>query len=342
MGQPHLKTVDFAHLKAFGDTRIIEGFASITGVKDLHNEIIEAGAFKGALKRGGAGVVMLWQHDTTQPIGISLEMEEQSKGLWFRSQLANTRLADEVLELTAAKIVTGISIGFDIVKESWDGDPYGDKWMDAVRHIKKVKLWEHSVVTFPAAVGARVQHVQKLWTPPRMGWPELGSRTKAEEPADQVEGVTDLITAAMESAQGNEDELMTAMMDEAGIDATALDEILNGSNPCPTASVVRGLARGLGIDEDELVTAGAAKGCPYTPTKSAGDEMFKTLSDEDRETLKNAMGLMQSALDDGDSGSKGAKPDATKADDTTFAVKLDSNNELGNWLDNRTGGNADA
>ena len=63
----------------------------------------------------------------------------------------DTQRGREAYALLRQGALDGLSIGFSTVKDSWDGD---------VRNIQEVRLWEGSLVTFPANDLARVTLVR--------------------------------------------------------------------------------------------------------------------------------------------------------------------------------------
>lgn len=135
--------------------RIIEGYAS-TWDKDSVDDVIKQGAFAKSIREGlpAKRIKMLWQHK--YPLGMPLEMTEDSKGLYAKARVSKTRLGDEALELMSDGVVDRMSIGFTI--------PQGKSICDAkgVRIISEVKLMEFSPVTFPANENAAITAVKSL------------------------------------------------------------------------------------------------------------------------------------------------------------------------------------
>lgn len=135
---------------------VINGIASVADLKDLHGEVIDPGAFTKHLSKQNK-VQFLADHDTRNRIGIA-EMEEQGLKLKMKGmlnmakQLAVDTLSDVKFSIKH-KLPLGLSIGFETLK---------DEVMDGVRHLKEIKLWEVSVVTFPANPKARVQSAKSL------------------------------------------------------------------------------------------------------------------------------------------------------------------------------------
>lgn len=138
-----------------GDGRF-EGYASVFGKTDLGKDVVLPGAFQDSLKRRGAhGIKMLFQHNSDEPIGLWHEVREDNLGLFVRGQIMSEVVRGrEVLSLMRAGVLDGLSIGFRTV----DGrrDP-----SSGIRRLKKIDLWEISVVTFPLLPEARVSHVKR-------------------------------------------------------------------------------------------------------------------------------------------------------------------------------------
>ena len=141
--------------------RWIEGYFAVFGGRydlwDTAYETVDPGAFS---LESDKDVRALVNHDTTLVLGRTtagtLQLAVDEHGLFGRV-LINERDQDAVnlYERVARGDVTQCSFGFDILEESTE---YRDDGM-TVFHLKRVKLWEISVCTFPAyqdtAVSAR-------------------------------------------------------------------------------------------------------------------------------------------------------------------------------------------
>jgi len=142
--------------KVDDETGLFEGYASVFGVLDSYAEKVAPGAFAESLarhKREGTSPLMLWQHDSREVIGVWTDLAEDGKGLRVSGQLLKgVRRADEALILLRAGAVRGLSIGYreELVDDSEKG----------VRVLKKVNLFEVSVVSIPANPRARVDAVK--------------------------------------------------------------------------------------------------------------------------------------------------------------------------------------
>lgn len=145
--------------KAIRDDGSFEGYGSVFGVVDIYKEIVAAGAFGeslAALKSAGRMPALLWQHRAGEPIGVYTEMHEDSIGLHVKGQLAlKTARGAEAHELLKMKALSGLSIGFVTREDSYDK-------VAGVRTLKKLDLWEVSLVTFPANDAARISAVKTI------------------------------------------------------------------------------------------------------------------------------------------------------------------------------------
>lgn len=147
-------------VKSVTDDGVFEGYASVFGVVDYYRDVVAKGAFKASLRDWRSRKMLppiLWQHDSSQPIGPWLDMQEDDVGLLARGQLLiqDVPKAREAHALLKAKAINGLSIGY-VTRD----DSYDEK--ENVRTIKKADLWEASVVTFPANVEATVTAVKSI------------------------------------------------------------------------------------------------------------------------------------------------------------------------------------
>lgn len=140
----------------------IEGHGSVFGNTDLGGDIVLPGAFKKSLAKHSAEDTMpalLWQHDSSRPIGVWKEAQEDGHGLWMRGELADTADGRDAKALVKMKAVRGLSIGFALTE--FDFDKEGN------RLIKEVDLWETSVVTFPMNPKATIEAIKSQYPDPR-------------------------------------------------------------------------------------------------------------------------------------------------------------------------------
>jgi HK97 family phage prohead protease len=155
-GAPAFATKDFAlNVKELKDDGTFEGYGSIFGNVDSYGEKVMPGAFVESLarhRREGTSVLMLWQHNPDDPIGVWEDLAEDAKGLWGRGRLVRgVQRADNAYALLKAGALQGLSIGYREVETQPDGNN---------RLLKKLDLLEISVVSFPANRRARVEAVK--------------------------------------------------------------------------------------------------------------------------------------------------------------------------------------
>jgi hypothetical protein len=133
----------------------VEGSASLFGEVDQARDTVMPGAFAQTLKlRGPRRIPMLFQHDPSEPVGVWLELREDSRGLYARGKLIpEVMRSRELLALIKAGAIDGLSIGFKTVRGRVDPK-------SRIRKLDQVDLWEISIVTFPLLAGARVRAVK--------------------------------------------------------------------------------------------------------------------------------------------------------------------------------------
>jgi len=145
-------------VKAVEEDGTFSGYLSVFNNVDQGGDIVVPGAFTENLeawKSKGELPPVLWQHRAGEPIGPFLEMREDSIGLWVKGRLLVDDIprAKEARALLKAKAIKGMSIGYVSRDDSWDR-------VTGVRTLKKVDLWEGSLVTFPMNNMAGVSSVK--------------------------------------------------------------------------------------------------------------------------------------------------------------------------------------
>ena len=136
------------------NTRTFTGYAStFGGMPDSYGDVVAIGAFKRTLRERAGKIVMLWQHDITQPIGLWEDIREDGHGLIVRGRLVDTQAANDAYVLLKAGAITGLSIGFSTVQSRLDPD-------GMTRILTDVELYEISLVTLPANDAARIFDVR--------------------------------------------------------------------------------------------------------------------------------------------------------------------------------------
>ncbi|MEU4592920.1 HK97 family phage prohead protease [Micromonospora aurantiaca (nom. illeg.)] len=157
-----------AELRAAGDDKTtLDGYASITGepyeVKDwlgTYSETIERGAFKKTLAEKD-DVRLLLNHDglpLARTSSGTMTLAEDGKGLHTVAELdRRSSLTNDIAIAMERGDLTEMSFAFSVTRQEWNGD-YTERW------IKEVKLYDVSVVTFPAnpATSAKLRSADVL------------------------------------------------------------------------------------------------------------------------------------------------------------------------------------
>jgi uncharacterized protein len=173
-------------IKAIADDGTFTGYGSVFGNVDSYGDIIQPGAFKNTLINGGKKVKLLWQHLSDQPIGVYTNIQEDSYGLLVTGQInLDVQQGAEAYALLKQGALDGLSIGFQTVRSDIDET-------SGIRTLTEIKLWEISLVTFPANELATVTTVKSAL--------EL-SRVLAALNEKQLSEVRDLINTFNTSPQ---------------------------------------------------------------------------------------------------------------------------------------------
>lgn len=141
-------------IKAVSEDGLFSGYGSVFGVVDSYKEVVVPGAFTESLQ--GRMPALLWQHRSAEPIGVYTSVKEDSVGLYVEGKLAlKTARGAEAYELLKMNALNGLSIGFITREDSYDK-------VSGIRTLKKIDLWEVSLVTFPANDASRVAMVKGI------------------------------------------------------------------------------------------------------------------------------------------------------------------------------------
>lgn len=152
------KDVKFTiNIKSITPTGQFSGYGSVFGILDSYKDVVDAGAFIRTLQYKQGFTKVMWQHDYTNPIawatanedryGLALEGQLLIEGgvnrngevLTAKDEIPQARYAYTLMK---AGVIDGLSIGYVPVQEYRDDN--------GIRHLSEVKLYEVSLVTFPA------------------------------------------------------------------------------------------------------------------------------------------------------------------------------------------------
>ena len=163
------KTLSF-EIKAIDYTgRTLEGYAAAFGNIDQVGDRIHPGAFAKTLAERGQKIKVLWQHDPTEPIGKLVEAREDGRGLYVKAVISDTQRGRDALALLRDGAIGEMSIGYDAVKGGMDYTK--DTKGATIRNLREIKLYEFSLVTFPANEHAVVTGLKQQDVEPEEGKP---------------------------------------------------------------------------------------------------------------------------------------------------------------------------
>lgn len=161
-------------IRADSDGSGISGYASHFGSIDSYGTAMKKGAFAKTIGDRGGLVSVLWQHWSDSPIGKTTELREDDTGLWFNATISDgTTQGKDAMTLLRDGVPLGMSFGFETLKSrpveegddlDWSQAPdfyKQDENREYVRVIEEVRLWEISVVTFPANEMATIDSVRQ-------------------------------------------------------------------------------------------------------------------------------------------------------------------------------------
>lgn len=135
------KTIEFALEDYDEEEGTFSGYGAVFSNIDSGGDIIEPGAFTKTIAEGVGRVKILSGHnESLLPIGKPLELREDANGLFLKAKISDTTLGRDVRTLIKDGVLCELSIGYDPVV--FDYDEAG------IRHLREVKLWEVSVVTW--------------------------------------------------------------------------------------------------------------------------------------------------------------------------------------------------
>lgn len=132
---------------------IFEGYASVFNNIDMENDIITNGAFANTLKRQDNSVVLLYQHQHDNPIGI-VRLKEDNIGLRAYGELnLDIQKSQEVYSLLKQGALDSMSIGFQATDYVINDQ--------GIRYLNEIELLEVSIVTFPANSKAKLLNIKQ-------------------------------------------------------------------------------------------------------------------------------------------------------------------------------------
>jgi HK97 family phage prohead protease len=137
-------------------------------------------------------IKLLAQHDLKKPIGRMTAAETRADGIYATFKLSRSTGGNDALIMAAEGLVTGLSIGAEIIASQPSKDGY--------TVVSQARLKEVSLVTVPAFASAEILEIAAEETLPVEETPTTESETVSVEITDTVEA-TPVEAAAVEAAR---------------------------------------------------------------------------------------------------------------------------------------------
>jgi uncharacterized protein len=171
----------------------------------LFREKIAPGAFTNAIKNDD--VRGLWNHDANWVLGRNksgtLTLNEDAKGLAFEVTPPDAQWARDLLVSIGRRDVNQCSFAFQVVRDQWETerDPESGKRTGTVRTLLEVRLFDVSVVTYPAYTDTSAQ---------------LRSLTASlrSAPRDVIEETIEILGTLRAAARESGDDVQTVDVDQ--------------------------------------------------------------------------------------------------------------------------------
>lgn len=157
-----LKERDASEMKATTtEEGIMTFYASVFGNVDSYGDIMQRGAFAGAIeafKMNGKYPKVVWNHNWDEPLGKTIDMVEDDYGLKMTVQFNfDVQRARELWSLYKQGALTDFSFGFRVLADDYDSEGH--------RLIKEVRLYEVSPVLIGANERTHVTHMKSEENP---------------------------------------------------------------------------------------------------------------------------------------------------------------------------------
>lgn len=141
----------------------IEGYASVFGGVDAYGDTIIRGAYAETIPEFVVRGALHHEHDTRLRLGTISGAKEDDRGLLitadFHSDPEAQRIRTQIVERLDRGKFMGLSIGYEALDYEYRAPRDGEApppWGDKIRVLKRIKLYEVSVVSVPADADAEV------------------------------------------------------------------------------------------------------------------------------------------------------------------------------------------
>ncbi len=127
------------------------GYAAIFDRPDRGGDVVRAGAFTRAARRGPKALPLLWQHEPGRPVGTIEYLKEDKRGLRVIGRLSDSAAGREAAALLGEGAVSGLSFGYRVRQARGE----------LPRELIDLDLVEVSLVTLPMQPKARVHALSR-------------------------------------------------------------------------------------------------------------------------------------------------------------------------------------
>lgn len=205
-------------------------YGSTFGNEDLGGDIVVKGAFTKSLEQNPAeSVFMFFNHDSKEIIGEYTSIKEDEHGLLIEGKLFIDDIvrAKETHFLMKIGKIKKFSIGFQTIKKAMSRGR---------RMLQELKLIEISPVVFPMNTQADLLGVKNM---------DLKNQALVSALNSAIEDMVDDGTSRQD--------IVSQMASAAGISVSTVNQILNNTIDMPPERRLRGFARTLDLELEELV-----------------------------------------------------------------------------------------
>lgn len=151
-------------VKAPAEGHTFEGYASTwTRQPDSYGDVVKKGSFADSIAEwaeSGKSIPVLWSHEYYDPksfVAKVIEIEEDDHGLRVKGEFFDDPESQKVHTLIKERVVSEMSFAFDVEDSATIKE--GDL---EVRELRKLKLFEVSIVMFGANPDTSIESVKTL------------------------------------------------------------------------------------------------------------------------------------------------------------------------------------
>lgn len=147
-----------AELKADFGNRLIEGYASVFNVVDLVGDVVVPGAFAKTIAERHPRKLIKCFYDHFIPIGMPVELREDSRGLFTVNKVSVVPEGDKVLQFVADGVCAHMSFAYDVIGR----EMVQREGTEPIRRLTELRLFEEGPVHWPANEQAEILGLKEL------------------------------------------------------------------------------------------------------------------------------------------------------------------------------------